>query len=498
MKWRGLILTVVLASVIAACADPAGAPDSSQSGDTASLGANSTSTGIDGSWILVVGAPIVDGFPITLNLEGDRFSGTAACNGYGGEAIASGGTWVMSGLAHTEMACESAVMDSESQYLKVFADVTSWSIVDGMLEMTGTSGELVFTSDQPADAASIVGLTWILETLSEADMAWTPVGNKALLRLNDDGTLEGSTGCRTLSGRWIESGAEISFPDFAAEGACDAAVVGQDRFVVAVLAGGFRPTVEGRLLTIEATDNRALVYRASVDGHHQVHAADVPSVELASVCGFVELGESQDPVLPDAPLSKRAQAALEPYMARTDGEFGFFAQFEWFLHNDGETEILLFGLPLMDGAEGYADARLELIDGVWEATGWGTCHPKVSLAGSAMDWGLATWILDPATPPDGLSSQVPVLIRERSCANGEPPSDREIQAQTRRDGDGLIITVLVEPIMGMATCPGNPWYRTLIDIGEAPGDRTLLDGSETPAEERSWPPEHPDYFGDEG
>lgn len=236
-----------------------------------------------------------------------------------------------------------------------------------------------------------------------------------------------------------------------------------------------------------------------VDGSGQpaesVAADDPSAVELASTCGYVKLGTAQDPILPDAPLSATARAALDPYIGETEGEFGFFSGYEWFLAEESASEIILFGVPLSGASEGYADVLFESTDGSWTPAGWGTCHPTVGVESDSIEWGLATWILDPDTPPDPDSTSIPVLINERNCANGEPPVGREVVAQAVEDDDSVVITVLVEPVPGMANCPGNPWHRTVLELGTAPGGRPLFDGSVTPAEERTWPPSHPDFFG---
>ena len=237
----------------------------------------------------------------------------------------------------------------------------------------------------------------------------------------------------------------------------------------------------------------------SVDGSQQTAesaAGDGSSaLELVSMCGYATLGTAQDPIVPDAPLSETARAALDPYLGVTEGEFGFFSQFEWFLAEESASEIVLFGMPISGASEGYADALFELRDGSWTPAGWGSCHPTVGVASDSIEWGLATWILDPDTPPDPDSTSIPVLISERNCANGEPPVGRDVVAQAVEDDDRVVITVLVEPVQGMANCPGNPWHRTVLELGTAPGDRSMLDGSVTPAEERTWPPSHPNYFG---
>jgi heat shock protein HslJ len=72
----------------------------------------------------------------------------------------------------------------------------------------------------------------------------------------------GSTGCRTLHGRYAVVGAEVTMPEMAAEGECPTDLQSQDGHVVNVLGGGFRAVVEGQQLTLTASGDVGLVYRA--------------------------------------------------------------------------------------------------------------------------------------------------------------------------------------------------------------------------------------------
>jgi heat shock protein HslJ len=72
----------------------------------------------------------------------------------------------------------------------------------------------------------------------------------------------GSTGCRTLNGRYVISGAQVVLNELAAEGDCPAALREQDNLVVSVLGDGFGVVVEGDTLTITSIGNEGLIYKA--------------------------------------------------------------------------------------------------------------------------------------------------------------------------------------------------------------------------------------------
>ena len=258
-----LTAIVALALVVAACGDPGIADQpSGDGGDTTTSTTAPSGTAPDGSWILVSGTPTVDGFPISLTLDGQQFSGRAACNQYGGTITRSDSAWRLSEMSMTEMGCEPEVMNAEQAFLAALLEVSTWSIVDGALTLEGAEEPLVFIAAPQLPTDALVGTTWVLETILDGDSATTPVGDPATLFLDTDGTVTGSTGCRDLVGTWTASDAQVFFPDFAAEGECSPEVAVQDGIVVTVLGDGFRPTIEGDLLTVTSMGDEGLVYRS--------------------------------------------------------------------------------------------------------------------------------------------------------------------------------------------------------------------------------------------
>lgn len=112
---------------------------------------------VEGSWELTDGThdgqqvPIVASHPITLGLEQSRISGTAACNGYGGEYELSGSSFsITEGLAVTEMACQpDEVMSSERAFLDAMANVDRIELTNDGLTLSGPGTELRFEAPAP-------------------------------------------------------------------------------------------------------------------------------------------------------------------------------------------------------------------------------------------------------------------------------------------------------------------------------------------------------------
>lgn len=224
----------------------------------------------DGVWNLVRGesgaaaVPLVDGFPVTLEIEGGEISGTAACNAYGGPVEVSGSSFETGNLVVTEIGCARDVMESEERYLAAL-DAAETIAVDGdRLTLSGPDVELAFRRAPPVDTEALVGTTWVLESLVDGSTpeAVATSARRATLQLSADGTFEGTTGCRGFSGSWVEEGDRIVFTKMVFEGSC-ARGAAQDAHVVAVLGAGFGVDIEGRQVTLMAVrGGLGLIYDA--------------------------------------------------------------------------------------------------------------------------------------------------------------------------------------------------------------------------------------------
>ncbi len=207
--------------------------------------------------------PIVDGYPITLTLTDEGAGGTAACNGYGGMYEIAGRQITFSELLGTEMACvDEGVMESEQSYLGGLLLVSTFSMTEDSLTLSGEEVELVFAALPPLPTAELTGTVWVLESLIDGDAASSVNGDRATLELFTDGSMLGSTGCRSLHGTYTVTGVEVSMTEMTAEGQCPAELETQDSHVVAVLGDGFIAVVDGQLLTLSSSGDLGLGYRS--------------------------------------------------------------------------------------------------------------------------------------------------------------------------------------------------------------------------------------------
>lgn len=222
-----------------------------------------------GGWELVelssgdIPAPLPASGRATLVVEEATVSGTAFCNGYGGDYRLAGGRLLVQDLAVTEMACAPELMAAERAYLDALTAADLAVARDGdRLVLTGDGGALTFRPLPPVPTSELVGTRWVLETLIDGDVASSTTGEPADLVLGADGTVSGSTGCRALTGRWAVSGDTLVLPDLGADGNCPPGVATQDAHVLAVLESP-RPEIEGDRLLLSGPGRLGLGYRAA-------------------------------------------------------------------------------------------------------------------------------------------------------------------------------------------------------------------------------------------
>lgn len=86
----------------------------------------------------------------------------------------------------------------------------------------------------------------------------------------------------------------------------------------------------------------------------------------------------------------------------------------------------------------------------------------------------ATWQLGSPVTLAESSTEIPVLVRERSCASGQLATGR-IRAAVSYSDQEVTISVGVQPLGGFQTCPAvlTPY---VVELSEPLGDRTLVDG----------------------
>lgn len=209
-------------------------------------------------------------------------------------------------------------------------------------------------------------------------------------------------------------------------------------------------------------------------------AAAEPQVQMA--CGAVTFdGNSFDfdsfPV-PDADLI----AVLVAGFGRGGG-FGDVENMNWSIASSDGSSIGVVGRGDTDPPS-FLYAVVDRSGDTLDMTSYGQCNLEVTAVGL----GSAVMILDPDKEPNPAASSLSVLIMERRCASGQSPERREVIPVVNETDTEVQIVVLVAPVKGGATCPGNPWYPVEITLEQPLGDRKILDARTIPPVQRTWPP----------
>ena len=221
-----------------------------------------------GEWELVSGTsggrplPQPAGSRATLTLDGSQAGGTSFCNHYSATYRRSGSSIEFDAIGGTEMGCAPDVMEAEFAYTAALGDVDTLVVESVDLVLTGPGVELRFRPVPEVPPSELVGTTWVLDTLIDGEVASSVVAG-SMVRLEADGTIIATTACHTLSGTWTRDGDEISLRDLVTQELdCPADYRTQDDHELAVLADGFRSSIEEDRLTALDADGRGLVYRA--------------------------------------------------------------------------------------------------------------------------------------------------------------------------------------------------------------------------------------------
>lgn len=253
---RKLLALAFAAALFVACGESA-VPD--QDGDSPP-GPSEPGVEAEGVWTLRSGrAPsgrieIPPKTRITMEVDGDEVRGSAGCNTYGAGLAIEGKTFDVGELALTEIGCPPDVAEAEGRFVEALGEADTIARARSRLTLAGPQTELVFRLVPPVDPKPLTGTIWILDTLVEGSAAssTTASAQPARLSLKDDGTFEGTTGCRSFSGTWEVSGDVVSVTQMVFEGECKARAAEQDAHVATVIGTGFRAERDAERLTLTA------------------------------------------------------------------------------------------------------------------------------------------------------------------------------------------------------------------------------------------------------
>jgi heat shock protein HslJ len=220
-----------------------------------------------GEWELTEGtssgAPLPQpaGGRATLVVEDEGLGGVSFCNHYSATYRLDGEALEIDGLGGTEMGCDPDVMAAESAFLAALGSVGAARIEGEDLVLAGDDTTLRFTRLPPVPPSELAGTDWVLDTLVQGELAGSVLGGSTL-RLEADGTVHGTTACRTFSGTWTASGGELTLTDLVTDDrACPEDLRRQDEHELAVLGDVSTAEITEGRLTLTGPAGNGLGYR---------------------------------------------------------------------------------------------------------------------------------------------------------------------------------------------------------------------------------------------
>lgn len=195
-----------------------------------------------------------------------------------------------------------------------------------------------------------------------------------------------------------------------------------------------------------------------------------PMVECVGATGRLSEMEAGIPIAEDDPLMIAFRgASIAGMPSTTSGNWLLLARSE-----DRATFIL--------DRPARSAVSMQLTNGrwIWNGAGGGGCPPYDVVLPDGVD--KAGWRLDPGFPAPGpASTELHVLVTERSCASGRSSADRIVGPEVaERDGTVLVAFGVRPPPGNGQTCQGNPSTPVVVPLPAPLGDRTLADGTTVP------------------
>ena len=228
-----------------------------------------SSASLIGSWKLVAYGPATAPIPavegveagLTFNEDG-TVSGSAGCNGLGGDYTVEGDQITFGEFVSTAMACDDPIMAQEQAAFRVMTGAATYKIEGDTLTITSNDMVLVLTrgslsTEEPA--VSLIGM-WKLTSYGAGDVTSSALADvEANLTFNEDGTVTGTSGCNEFGGNYTVEGDQITFKEFVSTlMLCDTPLMGQEEAMYQVLTETATYQIDGNTLTITNND-RVLV-----------------------------------------------------------------------------------------------------------------------------------------------------------------------------------------------------------------------------------------------
>ncbi|WP_067075989.1 META domain-containing protein [Methanoculleus horonobensis] len=268
---RNYILTTAsLLVIVVACIVTAGCTGGTSTPGT-SVGLAGTSWTLD-SYLDENGTfvPVLPGTEVTAAFSPDgKVTGSAGCNGYGGDYQIDGTSLSVSSLVQTLKLClePEGIMEQEARFIDLLGSAAGCRIEDDRLVITDAEGAdvLVFVQDSFAPVM-LPGTSWKLASLTDENGTLTPIinGTAVTAKFSLDRNVGGSAGCNSYGAGYTVDGANLAIePAIRTEMYCSEppGLMDQEDRYLALLAEVASYRVENdRLILADSEGNNLLVF----------------------------------------------------------------------------------------------------------------------------------------------------------------------------------------------------------------------------------------------
>ncbi len=206
---------------------------------------------------------------------GGESGGSVGCNSIGADVEVEGDIVRVSDLAMTEMGCPGPVQDFEEQFVGIFDGDLTAKIKEGdgearTLTLTSDKGDSITLGSEAAPP--LMGTKWTDDALTgkgadgTAESLPEAARGKAYLTFSKDGTVRGSLGCNTFSGKAAVKDGESGTIEFGrlatTRKLCSAPVMRTENEIKEILSGKVAYEKEHDALTLTADSGKGLTARA--------------------------------------------------------------------------------------------------------------------------------------------------------------------------------------------------------------------------------------------
>lgn len=198
-------------------------------------------------------------------------------------------------------------------------------------------------------------------------------------------------------------------------------------------------------------------------------------------CGHVRVGPGL-PILEPTPLDDDAQQAVDVLAANAEGE-RFVDDYEFGIASRTEDRLILLGIS---DSGTYSDAAFVRIDGLWDPTGWGTCHWTDD------GYSEVPWDFDPEATLDLAGSEIELLVHDDCGTTTDHGHEMFVVAEFSDEEVSLVVWQSKNPpppppgseeAFRELSCPLGVVVQLTVLLEEPVGERSIV-GS-TPPEDWS-------------